>query len=88
MKYSIIEDIFLGHRGNGECIKQNDEMIKLSDKCCDLYSDLAKTLNDEQKKQLNKLLDADGDLDAETAIVNFKEGVKIGLLLLCECLQD
>lgn len=88
MKYSIIEDIFLGNRGNGEFIKQSDETVKLNSKSYEMYENLSKTLNGEQKKQLDNLLNAEGDIDAETAMTHFKEGLKIGLLLLCEALQD
>lgn len=88
MKYSIIEEIFYGNRGNGQCVKQSNEEIKLNHQCNELYNDLIKTFNDGQKEQLDKLLNYEGDIDAETAVTYFKEGVKIGLLLLCECMQD
>ncbi len=88
MRYSIIEDIFNGVRGQCENIEKSKVSLKLDDECLSLYEDLIKILNDEQKEKLEKLLDKEMEADSETTFTYYKEGLKMGLLLFAECLQD
>lgn len=88
MRYSIIQDIFNGVRGQGENIKESDTTRKLSDECLKLYDNLKQILNDEQKDKLDKLLNKNMEEESETTFTYYKEGLKIGLLLFAECLQD
>ena len=68
--------------------KAREEQSKLSDECLKLYDNLRQILNDEQKDKLDKLLNKNMEEESETTFTYYKEGLKIGLLLFAECLQD
>ncbi|MDE6597060.1 MAG: hypothetical protein K2K60_00280 [Clostridia bacterium] len=88
MRYSIIQDIFDGVRGQYENIERNEAARKLDDECLKLYDDLKKILNDEQKEKLEIFINKNMENESETTFAYYKEGLKIGLLLFAECLQD
>ena len=88
MRYSIIEDIFNGSRGQYENIKCSEAKLKLDDECLKLYNDLKKILNDEQKEKLEIFINKNMEEESEATFTYYKEGLKIGLLLFAECLQD
>lgn len=78
---SIIEDIFLGKRGNFNEIKMYEKYLKLTQEEDKMYGKLYAQLTDEQKKLLEAFTDAAGGTHAEAVSVFFKEGFKIGLLI-------
>ena len=88
MNNSIIEDIFLKRRGHIESVKYSKEYVDISSELVDLYDNLIKTLNEEQKKQLVELADLQVELETEAAFCYYKDGLKVGLLLISECCQD
>lgn len=83
---SIIEDIYYGKRGFVETIKASKEYWKVHEEFGKIYEKLESQLTDEQKNILNELYLAMGGLESEQCITNFKEGVKIGLLIAIEAL--
>lgn len=45
-------------------------------------------MNDEQKKKLSDLWNAEANTELEVGLAYFKAGFKSGLLLAIECLKD
>ena len=82
MKYSIIEEMYNGERGNGESIKLSKRYFEKVGELSDVHKRLLETLNDEQKAGLTKLSNLELELEDEASIVYYKEGLKFGLLLL------
>lgn len=87
MKYSIIEEIYYGNRGNGECVAQSEAYGKTQGKLGEAYKKLEKTLNEEQKAQLDEISGLEIELESEAAVAYYKEGLKTGILLGIESLQ-
>lgn len=83
---SIIEDIYMGRRGDTETMKPSQEYLKVQEEFSKQYDELEKQLTEEQKKILDELYLTSGGLESEHGISRFKEGVKIGMLLAIEAL--
>lgn len=86
MKKSIIEEIYFNNLNLSEQAVSSDKYKNISDKAYKFYSRLIEVLDDEQKKIFESFTDAEIDVCAEGEFLNFKEGLKVGLLLAMECL--
>lgn len=83
---SIIEDIYLGRRGNIETMKPSEEYRKAQEIMCKQYNNLVQQLTEKQQNALEELYSILGELEAEHGFSRYKEGFKIGLLVAIETL--
>ena len=81
---SIIEEIYLGKRGNHNCIKPSEEYRKIHVELNKHYEDLKNQLSEKQKAMLDELDCKMAELSAEHSITNFIEGFKLGMLIAIE----
>ncbi len=88
MKKSIMLELYYGNNASYDTIKTSDEYKKLADKSLKQYDELEQTLNEEQKKQLEKLLDLEMYQSADFAESNFIEGLKLGIRLGVEAMDE
>ena len=80
---NFIYELYIGNYHH-ECIKDKaylEERNEKLDKASALEEKLCSTLSEEQKKLLQKLLNADADILIDEMDVAFARGVKIGMLL-------
>lgn len=73
---------------SGEAIKNNDGLKKLADQTSDIYIELDKSINTEQKEKLSKLWFAEANSQYEVGLAYYKAGFKAALLLAIECLTE
>lgn len=81
---SIIEDIYMGRRGDSQTIQPSEEYWKVHEEVSKQYDKIANQLTAEQKNALDELCLITGGLESEHGISCFKEGFKIGLLVAIE----
>lgn len=81
---SQLEELYYASEGLVEKIKRNEEYDKVNYKYDEVYEQLLKSLNDEQKKLLDELYFLTGGLESETGITHFKEGFKFCMRLVFE----
>ena len=86
MKKSIIEEIYLSSESLNERIPFSEENKKISAEAYKFYNQLTGILNDEQKKIFENFVDLEMGACAESELMHFKEGLKVGLRLAMECL--
>ena len=85
---SIIKDIFYGNNTCFESMKMPESYFKKYDIFYNLLEEFKTTLNKEQNEMLNKILDANSDVDLESSEIYYKEGFKFGLLIGVECSEN
>ena len=81
---SVIEDIYLGRRGDTDTIEPSEEYWKVHKEVGKQYEALESQLNEEQKRMLEELYLTMGGLECEQGSTHFKEGFKLGLLVAIE----
>lgn len=86
MEKSIIEEIYMNNESISEQIVMSEKHKKLSDEAYKLYNQFIETLNDGQKKIFENFLELEMEVCAEGEFTNFKEGLKVGVLLCMECM--
>lgn len=86
MKKSIIERIYFDNESLSEHISLSEKYKKMSDESYKFYKQLIDILDDDQRKIFERLDNSEMGLCAEGEYINFKEGLKVGLLLAMECL--
>lgn len=85
---SVIDEMFFGIRGYANVIKDDNGYKKALEEVSSLTEKISGSLNEEQKKELMKLTDAFGMLDAEISLIHYREGFKAGLLTAVECFTE
>ncbi len=85
---TILNDIYNNLIESGEALKNNEEYKKLSAEVSDIYDELDKSMNDEQKEKLSKLWLAEADGEYEVGLAYYKAGFKTGLRMALYCLKD
>lgn len=83
--YKIIEKLLLGNRGQLELISSTDEYKRLRKEDYAVYNKLYPTLSDEQKALFDEEEEIQSQLEYETALAFYSEGLRIGILLGIEC---
>ena len=83
---SIIEEIYLHKRGVAETVEMSEKYREILHKVATMSDEFMKMLNEEQKQKFMEFCWETPGLEAENAIMHYKEGVKIGMLLAFECL--
>lgn len=87
MKKTAIEEFFLDNSDFMGNISLSKEYMDLLGKNDSIYKKLTKTLNEEQKELLDKLIDNHLGLESEASESYLTIGIKAGLRLLAESLS-
>ena len=85
---SVIDEMFFGKRGYANVIKGDGGYKKALAEVSLLTEKILQELNEKQRKDLGELSDAYCNLDAEVALIHYREGFKTGLLLAAECFTE
>lgn len=85
---TILYDIYNNLVEDGEVLKNSKAYQKSTAEASDIYEEFDKSMNEEQKKKLSDLWDAEACTEYETGLAYYKAGFKAGLLLAIECLKD
>ncbi len=88
MTKSIIKELYYGNNVQMETIKPTNEYWKIDDKLEAIETKFTNTLNKNQKKLFNKVIDLHYDLMLESSVQHFVEGFKLGLNLGVESSQN
>ncbi len=88
MKKSIMVELFNGNTANAENLTRSEEQRKYDKESLAKYEELEKTLSDQQKEQLEKLMDIECYVQGAAEENCFIEGFKLGLRLGIEAMDE
>lgn len=88
MERSIIDYLFAPDSGIQGKIRNNENYAEYQILADKNYKKLEKTLNEEQKEILNKLVYCYSDAEFVSNGFYFKEGVKLGVRFVCESMSE
>jgi len=81
---NTLDDLFLGNLSPTDQQKFNKELMG---KLCRSESELIELLNDKEKELFDSFVKTQLELNAETALENFKHGFKLGCCFIIEALK-
>ncbi len=85
----ILEDFYLGNIvPYDKRMAANSELRRMVKRVSDCESQLTERLNEEERKLLNTLTDAQHEIDRITALENFILGFRLGVRLMAECMDE
>ncbi len=85
----ILEDFYLGNIvPYDKRMAANSELRRLVKRAADCESQLTERLNEEEKKLLNALINAQHEIDRITALENFILGFRLGVRLMAACMDE
>ncbi len=85
----ILEDFYLGNIvPYDKRMAANSELRRLVKRVSDCETQLTERLNEEERKLLNTLTDAQHEIDRITAVENFILGFRLGVRLMAECMDE
>ncbi len=85
----ILEDFYLGNIvPYDKRMAANSELRRLVKRVSDCETQLTERLNEEERKLLNALIDAQHEIDRITAVENFILGFRLGVRLMAECMDE
>ncbi len=85
----ILEDFYLGNIvPYDKRMAANSELRRLVKRVSDRETQLTERLNEEERKLLNALIDAQHEIDRITAVENFILGFRLGVRLMAECMDE
>jgi len=85
----ILEDLYFGNIVPSEKrMAANSELRYLVKRVADCESQLTEQLNEEERKLLNVLINAQHEIDCITAKENFILGFRLGVRLVAECMDE
>ncbi len=85
---SIIENLYDKKKGLRDNIKPSKKYSEINKKYLDIYEELEKCLNEEQKRAFFDMIVTLNDREGELACTHFKEGFKLGMLVAVEVFSD
>lgn len=83
---SVIEEIYLGRRGNCDSIEESEEYLRVNKEAAALCEEFEKALSDGQKQVFENIHYLLSRLEAEAGLTRFKEGFRLGVLAATEAL--
>ena len=83
---SAIEELILNNNVFMENVTVNETYWQLINNCNEIYNKLKESLNEEQVKLLDKLIDNHECLETESTETHLLHGFKTGVKLIIECL--
>ncbi|MDE6441385.1 MAG: hypothetical protein K2L12_01360 [Clostridia bacterium] len=86
MHKSAIKELIFENSTFMENIPSNNKYHQLLDKSIELYTKLKESLNEEQLKLLDELVNSQAGMQAESDDCHLLKGFKTGLRLIIECL--
>jgi len=85
----ILEDFYLSNIvPYDKRVAANSELRRLVKRVSDCESQLTERLNEEERKLLNALTDAQHEIDRITALENFILGFRLGVRLMVACMGE
>jgi len=84
----ILEDFYFGNIV--PCDKRmaaNSKMKRLVKSASEYENQLTERLNEEERKLLNALIDAQHEIDRIAALEDFIQGFRLGVRLMAECMD-
>ncbi len=85
----ILEDFYLGNIvPYDKRMAANSELRRLVKRVSDRETQLTERLNEEERKLLNALIDAQHEIDRITAVENFILGFRLGVRLMVACMDE
>ncbi len=85
----ILEDLYFGNIVPYEKrVAARSEFRRLVKRAADCESQLTERLNEEEQKLLNVLTNAQQEIDSITAKENFILGLRLGVRLMAECMDE
>lgn len=85
----ILEDFFNGNIiPYDKSISANSELMRKLECVASREEQLLKTLNEEERKLLDKLTETQRSIDGITAMENFILGFRLGVRLMAECMDE
>ncbi len=85
----ILEDFYLGNIvPYDKRMAANSELRRLVKRAADCESQLTERLNEEEKKLLNALINAQHEINRITALEDFILGIRLGVRLMAECMDE
>ncbi len=85
----ILEDFYLGNIvPYDKRMAANSELRRMVKQVSDCESQLTERLNEEERKLLNVLTDAQHEIDRITALENFILGFRLGVQLMVACMDE
>lgn len=88
MSKSIIEDLYYGKCGNPEEFNLGKKYWDILHNISELEKILCESFDDKQKELFKEIDVLEGGLQGEVSIASFKEGLKIGIRLGIECMEE
>lgn len=85
---SVLEELYYNNPKLAEKISGGEEYKKIHTEFCNLFEKLLESLNDEQKEMLNNTYELSCGLEAESGLAHFKEGFKLCMRLMVECMSE
>ncbi len=85
----ILEDFYLGNIvPYDKQMAANSELRRLVKRAADCESQLTERLNEEERKLLNTLINAQHEINRITALEDFILGFRLGVRLMAECMDE
>ncbi len=85
----ILEDFYLGNIvPYDKRMAANSELRRLVKRVSDCESQLAECLNEKEQQLLDKLINAQHEIDRITALENFILGFRLGVQLMVACMDE
>ncbi len=85
----ILEDLYFGNIAPYEKrMAASSEFRRLVKRAADCESQLTEQLDEEEQKLLNVLINAQQETDSITAKENFILGLRLGVRLMAECMDE
>ncbi|WP_298022483.1 DUF6809 family protein [uncultured Dysosmobacter sp.] len=85
----ILEDLYFGNIvPYDKQMVANSELRRLVKRAADCESQLTERLNEEERKLLNVLTNAQHEIDRITALEDFILGFRLGIRLMMECMDE
>ncbi len=85
----ILEDLYFGKIVPYEKrMAANSELQRFAKQASDCESQLTERLNEEERKLLNVLINAQQEIDRITVMENFILGFRLGVRLMAECMDE
>lgn len=88
MQKSIIDDVFLSDDRVYSNIERTKHYNKISEEAYSRYEKLTAELSEEHKKLFEEFADLELDKQAEGEDIFFKAGLKLGMRLAFECINN
>lgn len=85
---SKIKEIYMGKSGFIGSVKLSEAYSEAAGTVSKMTEEYMKNFSEEERRKFMDFCDAFNMMEAENALTHYREGVKLGLLLVFECLSE